>query len=113
MADKGNLLGHPIHLINYGTDCTTDSAVMGATEFATLIDLSAAIGPSCSDEANAATLILADAGIPLVGPVINSSTAYALTTRVLTAIQQAAVLMPNKTLYIPRQALFSALGISP
>jgi ABC-type branched-subunit amino acid transport system substrate-binding protein len=112
VADKGTLLGHPIHLINYGTDCTAGSAIAGATEFATYTDLTAAIGPTCSDEAIAATPILADAGIPLLGPAINSSTAYALTTRVLTAIQQVAVRMPDKTLYIPRQALFSALGLS-
>lgn len=112
VADKGDLLGHPIHLINYGTDCTAGSAITGATEFATYTDLSAVIGPTCSDEVNAATPILMDAGIPLLGPAINSTTAYALTTQVLTAIQQVAVRMPDKTLFIPRQALLSALGLS-
>jgi ABC-type branched-subunit amino acid transport system substrate-binding protein len=111
VAAKGDLLGHPIHLINYGTDCTTDSASIGATEFATTIDLLAAIGPTCSDEVNAVTSILADAGIPLLGPAINPTTAYTLTTRVLKAIQQVAVQMPDKTLFIPRLALFSELGI--
>lgn len=112
VADKGDLLGHPIHLITYGTDCTAGSAITGATEFATYPDLSAAVGPTCSNEVDAATPILADAGIPLLGPAINSLSAYALTTQVLTTIQQVAVRMPDKTLYIPRQALLSALGFS-
>ncbi|MGZ6346758.1 MAG: hypothetical protein ACXWNC_04205 [Anaerolineales bacterium] len=112
VADKGDLLGHSIHLITYGTDCTADSAITGATEFATYTDLSAAIGPTCIDEVNAATPILVDAGIPLLGPAINSTEAYTLTTQVLTAIQKVAVRMPDKTLYIPRQALLSALGLS-
>jgi hypothetical protein len=112
VADHGDLLGHPLKLINYGTDCSAGSAILAATEFATYADLSAVIGPTCSAEASAASSILLNAGIAVLSPVPNSTAAYAMTTRILAALQQVAVQMPDKTLYIPRQALFSALDLS-
>jgi len=113
VADKNELLGHPIQLLRNGTDCTTDNARGAATEFATYPDLSAVIGPTCTDEAVIAVPILLSAGIPLLGPVPNSAAAYELTNQVLAAIEQVAVQMPDKTLYIPRQALLDALHLSP
>jgi branched-chain amino acid transport system substrate-binding protein len=112
IEDKADLLGHYIQLINYATDCTAGSAQTGATEFATYADLSAVIGPTCSAEAVSASPVLLDAGIPILGPVTSYASAKILTNQVLAAIQQVAVLMPDKTLYIPRQALLSALNLS-
>ncbi len=109
VADKVELLGHPIQLLRYGTDCTTDSARVAATEFATYADLSAVIGPTCADEAVVAGPILLDAGIPLLGPVTNSAAAYELTNQVFAAIKQVAVRTPDGTLYIPRTTLRQAL----
>ncbi len=112
-ADKDELLGHPIQLLRTGTDCTADSARAAATEFATYADLSVVIGPTCADEAAVACPILLDAGIPLIGPLTDSAAAYALTNQVFAAIEQVAVQTPDKTLYIPRQALLDALHLSP
>jgi hypothetical protein len=39
--------------------------------------------------------------------------AYALTNQAFTAIEPVAVLLPDKTLYIPRQALLDGLHLSP
>jgi len=113
VANKVELLGHPIQLIQYGTDCIADSARVAATEFATYPDLSAVIGPTCADEGAVATQILLEAGIPLLGPVPNSVAAYALANQVIAAIEQVAVQMPDKTLSIPRLALLDALHPPP
>ncbi len=113
VADKAELLGHPIQLIRYATDCTADSARVAATEFATTPDLSAVIGPTCTDEAVVASPILLDAGIPLLGPVPDSAAAYELTNQVFAAIEQVAVQAPDQILYIPRLALLDALHLSP
>ena len=113
VANKVELLGHPIQLIQYGTDCTADSARGAATEFARYPDLSAVIGPTCADEDVVATQILLEAGIPLLGPVPNSAAAYALADQVIAAIEQVAIQMPDKTLFIPRLALLDALRPSP
>ncbi len=113
VAEDAGIFGHPLELITYGTDCTAGSAQMGATEFATNMDLAAVIGPTCSAEEDAAMSVLLDAGIPLSGPVLNSTAATAITNQVLAAIQQVAVQMPDKTIYIPRQALLHSLGLAP
>ena len=113
VADKVELLGHPIQLLRYGTDCTADSARVAATEFAIYSDLSAVIGPICTGEAVVAAPILLNAGIPLLSPVPYSVAAYALTNQVFAAIEQVAVQMPDKTLYIPRQALLDAFHLFP
>jgi ABC-type branched-subunit amino acid transport system substrate-binding protein len=113
MADKDELLGHPIQLDRYGTDCTADSARVAATEFATYTDLSAVIGPTCTDETVVASPILLNAGIPLLSPVPNSVAASEMGNQVFAAIEQVAVQMPDQTLYIPRQALLNALHLYP
>jgi len=113
VADKDELLGHPIQLLHYDTDCTAASARVAATEFATHPDLSAVIGPTCTGEAVVASPILLNTGIPLLSPVSNSVAAYALTNRVFAAIEQVAVQVPDTTLYIPRQALLAALHLIP
>jgi len=113
IADKDELLGHPIQLDRYATDCTADSARVAATEFATYPDLSAVIGPSCTDETVVASPILLNAGIPLLSPVPNSLAASELANQVFAAIEQVAVQMPDQTLYIPRQAFFNALHLNP
>ena len=113
VADKVELLGHPIQLLRYGTDCTADSARVAATEFATSPDLSAVIGPTGTDETFVAVPILLNAGIPLLSPVPNSAAAYELTNQIFTAIEQVAVQTPDKILYIPRQALLEELHLYP
>jgi ABC-type branched-subunit amino acid transport system substrate-binding protein len=113
VADKDELLGHPIQLIRYGTDCTGGSAQIAATELATYPDLSVVIGPTCVGEEIVAGSILLNAGIPLLSPVPDSATAYSLTNQVFAAIKQVAVQMQDKTLYIPRQALLVALQLFP
>jgi ABC-type branched-subunit amino acid transport system substrate-binding protein len=113
VADRDELLGHPILVLRYGTDCTADSAQAAATEFATNPDLSAVIGPTCSDEAVVAGPILLDAGIPQLSPVPDPVAAYNLTNQVFAAIEQVAVQTPDKELHIPRLALFDALHLSP
>jgi len=113
VADKDELFDHPIQLLRYGTDCTADNARAAATEFAANPDLSAVIGPTCTAEAVVASPILLDAGIPQLSPVPDSVAAYDLANQVFAAIEQVAVQMPDKTLHIPRQALFDALHLSP
>jgi ABC-type branched-subunit amino acid transport system substrate-binding protein len=113
VADKGKLLGHPIKVLRYATDCSAGSAQVAATEFAINPDLAAVIGPTCTDEVVVAGQILLDAGIPLLGPVLDSRSAYALTNQIFAAIQKVAIQMPDKTIYIPRQALLKALNLSP
>jgi len=113
LADKVDLLGHPIQLLRFGTDCTAGSARIAATEFAINPYLSAVIGPTCTDEAVVAFQILLNAGIPLLGPVPDPVAAYALTNQVFSAIEQVAIQMPDKSIYIPRQALLNALDLSP
>jgi branched-chain amino acid transport system substrate-binding protein len=113
VANQDELLGHPIQLIYYGTDCTADSARSDATELATNPNLLAVIGPTCSDEADVAGSILLDAGIPLLGPVTDPELAYELTNQVFAAIEQVAVQAPDKILYVPRHALLDALYFIP
>ena len=112
LTEKDNLFTHSIQLITFGTDCTAGSAQTAATEFAIYANMAAVIGPTCREEVAAASPILLNAGIPLIGPVFNSAAAYALATQVLAAIQKVTVRIPDGTLYIPRQALLSALNLS-
>jgi ABC-type branched-chain amino acid transport systems, periplasmic component len=112
VTDKDNLFGHSFQLFTYATDCTAGSAHEAATEFAINPDMAAVIGPTCIDEVGAASQILLNAGIPILGPVITSTDASALTKKMLDALQKVTVRMPDGTLYIPRQALLSALNIS-
>ena len=111
VTDKDEILGHPIKLIRYGTDCTADSARAAATEFATYSDLSAVIGPTCTGVADIAGSILLNAGIPLLSPVPDSAAAYDMANQIFAAIEQVTIQMPDKTLYIPRQALLDALHL--
>ena len=109
VEDKDELLGHPIQLMRYGTDCTADSARAAATTFATAPDLLAVIGPTCTSETVAANLILLNAGIPTLSPVPSSLAAYDLADQAFAAIERIAVQTPGKTLFIPRQALLDAM----
>jgi ABC-type branched-subunit amino acid transport system substrate-binding protein len=113
VADKRKLLGHPIKILRSATDCSADSAQVAATELAINPDLAVVIGPTCTDEVVDAGQILLNAGIPLLGPVLNAVSAYALTNQIFAAIQKVAILMPDKSIYIPRQALLEALNLSP
>jgi branched-chain amino acid transport system substrate-binding protein len=112
VAEKDNLFGHSFQLFTYSTDCTEGSAQDAATKSAINQDMAAVIGPTCIDEFAAANQILLNAGIPMLGPVLTSTDALALTKQMLDALQKVAVRMPDDTLYIPRQALFSALNLS-
>jgi branched-chain amino acid transport system substrate-binding protein len=113
IEDKSELLGHSIQLVQYGTDCTADSARSGATEFSNNNQISAVIGPTCTSEVAVADSILSNAGIPLLGPAENAATATTLIGQLFTALEQVAVQMPDHTLYIPRQALLIALHLNP
>jgi ABC-type branched-subunit amino acid transport system substrate-binding protein len=112
VTDKDNLFRHSFQLYTYSTDCTAGSAQEAATEYAINPNMVAVIGPTCIDEVGVANQILLNAGIPLLGPVRNSAQAYELTRQMLNALQQVTVRMPDGTLFIPRQALFSALNLS-
>jgi hypothetical protein len=113
VADINILFGHPIQLLRYGTECSAGSAQVAATEFATYTDLTAVIGPTCIDEMKIAGQILLSAGIPMLGPVPDSAAAYAITNRLLAAIEKVGVQMPDRTVYIPRQALLKVLNLFP
>ncbi len=110
IAEHGEIFGHSLHLIKYGTDCTPDSARAGATEFATNPNLSAVIGPTCTDEAGVARTILLEAGIPILGPVPDPLTATEITNRIIAAIKDVIVQGPGEILYIPRQSLIDELN---
>jgi branched-chain amino acid transport system substrate-binding protein len=112
VTDKDNLFGHSFQLFTYSTDCTAGSAQEAATESTINPDMVALIGPTCIDEVGAASQILLNAGIPILGPVLTSTDASALTKQMLDALQKVTVRMPDGTLYIPRQALLSALNLS-
>ncbi len=112
VAEKDNLYGHSFQLFTYSTDCTPNSAQEAATEFAINPDMSAVVGPTCIDEVSPANQILQSAGIPMLGPVLTSAQAYTLTIQMLAALQKVTVRMPDDSLYIPRQALFSALNLT-
>jgi ABC-type branched-subunit amino acid transport system substrate-binding protein len=113
IAEKEELLGHPIQLQKYATDCTTESARTAATDLARNPVLIAVIGPTCTDEVIVATPILQSAGIPSLSPVSNSIAAKTMTNQVISAIEQVVIQMPDNTLFIPRYALINALHISP
>lgn len=113
VAEKDMLLGHPVKLIHYGTDCTADSARIAATEFATYSDLSAVVGPSCAEETAVAGPILLNAGIPLLSPVPNSGTAYEMANQILAAIERTAIRKTDGTLIIPRTILHEAIQGGP
>ena len=113
LDDRAKLFGHPIKLIRSDTDCSAESAREAATEIATYGGISAVLGPTCESEVEQATSILLNAGIPLLGPVRNSTDARKMTDQLLSAIQEVAVQMPDRTIYIPRQALLRKLNLSP
>lgn len=110
IADKGDIFGHPIELIQHTTDCTPESAQIAALELATHSDLVAVIGPTCAAETEIAVPILINAGIAMLSPTPDPVTAYDLTNQALYEIEQTAVLQQDQTLYIPRQALLETIN---
>ena len=113
ITTKGEILGHSIELVHYGTDCTIISAQIAATNLATDPDLLAVVGPTCAEEALVALPILTDAGIVSLSPAPDSLAADKMMSLIIAAIEQVAIQEQDHTLYIPRQTLRDALIISP
>jgi branched-chain amino acid transport system substrate-binding protein len=68
IADRREVLGHPLDLIGVETSCEAKGSVAAAEKLAGDPQIVAIVGPSCSNEARAATPILCQAGISLVSP---------------------------------------------
>jgi len=110
IADKGDISGHPIELVQQTSDCTPESAQIAALELANHSDLVAVIGPTCPAETEIAAPILIDAGIAMLSPVPDPKSAYALTVQALSEIEQIAIPQPDQTIYIPRQVLLATIN---
>jgi ABC-type branched-subunit amino acid transport system substrate-binding protein len=106
------LLGHPIALDSYVTDCSAESARTAATNLAIDPGVLAIIGPTCADETLVALPILSDAGIFPLSPVPDAAAAGQLTNQIITTVERVAI-QRGGVLYIPRQVLYDALNISP
>jgi ABC-type branched-subunit amino acid transport system substrate-binding protein len=111
--ETGDLLGHPIELDEWDTDCSEKDARTGAVNLVLNSSLVAVIGPTCTGQDSIAAPILNDAGVALLTPALGSTSGIALTRRVLSAIEQIAVQDTDGTLHLPRQALLDALEQNP
>jgi branched-chain amino acid transport system substrate-binding protein len=111
--ERGDLLGHPIELDQWNTDCSETDARTGAINLGMNSALVAVIGPTCAGQESIAASILNDAGIPLLIPASGSTSGTTLTRRVVSAIEQVAFQDADGTLHIPRQALLNALEQIP
>jgi ABC-type branched-subunit amino acid transport system substrate-binding protein len=112
IVDKELLFGHTLKLYQQGSDCSPESAFQAATALATYPELAAVLGPTCEVEYSTARLILAAAGIPLLGPLPDPLSAGSALAQLLSALQQVAQPMPDGSLLIPRQALFDVLQLT-
>jgi ABC-type branched-subunit amino acid transport system substrate-binding protein len=111
--ETGDLLGHPIELDEWDTDCSEKDARTGAINLGMNSALVAVIGPTCAGQESIAAQILNDVGIPLLTPAPGSTSGTTLTRRMLSTIEQVAVQDADGTLHIPRQALLDALEQIP
>jgi ABC-type branched-subunit amino acid transport system substrate-binding protein len=106
----GEILDHPIDLDWQGTDCTENSARLAATLLARNQRLIAVIGPTCGSDSSTALPILEDAGLQLIPPTPSPTVAF---LRLLSAIQDVAILRKDGTLLIPRTDLQNLISIQP
>lgn len=111
--ETGELLGHPLELDQWSTDCSEKDARTSATSLALNPNVVAVIGPTCAGQVEVAAPILSDAGLALLNPAPGSASAADLTLSLLAAIEQVAVSDEDGTLHIPRQALLDALQETP
>jgi hypothetical protein len=111
LSEHDSLFGHPVNLIQYGTDCTPRSALVGAMEFVLDERLSGVIGPSCPMEEAATATIFRNAGLPWLSPVSDPMQVREMVLRLLDALSAVGIATPQGTLYIPRQALYDLLMI--
>lgn len=108
MDETGELLGHPLELDQWDTDCSAKDARSGATNLAINPNVVAVFGPTCAGQYEVAAPILSDAGLALLDPTAGPAAAE-LTRSLLTAVEQVAVADKDGTLHIPRQALIQIL----
>ncbi len=113
LDETGELLGHPLEIDEWDTDCSVEDARRAATSLALSPDVAAVIGPTCARQYEEATSILGDAGLALLDPAPGPSAAAERTRGLLAAIEQVAVSDADGTLHIPRQSLLEALQINP
>jgi len=109
IEEKGDLLGHPIEMVSYGTDCTAERAVQAALHLAGDAQVAAVLGPTCEAEVGAIASILFNAGIVLLTPSVGPVQAYNQTYQLFDAIAQVAIQGPDQTYYIPRYKLTEIL----
>jgi len=68
ISEKGELLGHPIHLIGQDEGCNAEMGQMAGRALASNPKIVAVIGTSCSSAARTAVPILSEAGYLIVSP---------------------------------------------
>ncbi len=76
IADRGELLGHPIELLIEDSLCLSEGGTTAAQKIATLPQIVAIIGPTCSGAAAGAAKVMSEAGLVMVSA---SNTAPSLT----------------------------------
>jgi ABC-type branched-subunit amino acid transport system substrate-binding protein len=108
--ETSQILGHDIELAWQGTDCSEQDARRSATLLSRTPDLLAVIGPTCAAETSIVLPILEDAGLPVISPSPSASDAF---RRLVSAIEQAAILQTDGMLTIPRTALQQAIQDQP
>lgn len=107
------LLEHEIVLHRAGSECTGESARLAATALLTDPNLFLLLGPTCTDEIEAITPLLADAGVFLVTPPPGEEAAYRQTMQILDILQQVTIPARDGTLYLPRMDLRRKLQALP
>jgi len=76
IADKPEILGHPVELVGEDSACTAEGGQAAAQKLAADKTIAAVIGTSCSSEARAGAPIISDVGLTMVS---SSNTAPDLT----------------------------------
>lgn len=79
IADRGLLLGHPIHLVEEDDTCSMEGGEKAAERIVKNTQIVGVVGATCSRSSEAAAQTLTNAGIVLISP---SSAAPALTSDV-------------------------------
>ncbi len=113
VKEQEHLFGHEIVLRRAGSECTQESARLAATALLTNPNVFLILGPTCAEELEAITPLLADAGVFLVTPPPGEEAAYRLTMQILDMLQHAAIPTRDGTLYLPRRDLQRRLHALP
>jgi len=113
LDEAGELLGHPLELAQWDTDCSEKDARRGATSLALNPEVIAVIGPTCPGQYEVAAPIFSDAGLALLQPAPGLTAAADLTRSLLAAITRVAFQDAEGALHVPRQALLEALQGTP